>query len=82
MSIMAAAEPVGRSASPTAQITRDETDTRREGLVQAMMRNYEGPGAQYRGLRLRGLAMELAGGSRSYSDMETLRAGMRAEFYT
>ncbi|MCA0945861.1 ATP-dependent Clp protease proteolytic subunit [Salipiger pacificus] len=78
MSIMAAAEPVGRSASPTAQITRDETDIRREGLVQAMMRDYEGPGSQYRGMRLRGLAMELAGESRSYSESATLHAGMRA----
>ncbi|WP_353472330.1 ATP-dependent Clp protease proteolytic subunit [Salipiger sp. H15] len=78
MSIMAAAEPVGRSSSPTAQITRDETEARREGLVQAMMRNYEGPGAQFRGMRLRGLAMELSGAGRSYSDTESIRLGMRA----
>lgn len=74
LAVMAAGEaPV----SPPARITRDATETRMEGMIQAMMRNYEGPGAEYRGLRLRGLAMEL-GGNRGYSDADRVMAGMRS----
>ncbi len=78
MTTMAAAEPLGRSAAPGARITRDETDTRINGLVAAMMRDYSGPGAQFRGMTLRGLTRELAGPQRSYSENDNLQAGFRA----
>ncbi|SMX35730.1 head maturation protease, ClpP-related [Pelagimonas varians] len=77
MAVMSAAEPPVVPTSGGARINRDETETRREGLVQAMMRNYEGPGAQFRGMRLSGLAMELAGGS-GYDRNALVAQGMRS----
>lgn len=85
MTTMAAAEPAGRSvapgargAGPTATITRDETDTRLEGMIGALMQRTDGPAEQFRGLRLRTLAMDLAGPRRSYNEAEAIRAGMRS----
>lgn len=78
LAAMASAEPpVVPSAGGTARITRDETDTRTEGLVQALMRNYDGPGQQFRGITLSGVAMELAGG-RGYDRVQQIQRGMRA----
>ncbi|MBR9893326.1 hypothetical protein GYB14_16630 [bacterium] len=78
MAVMAQAEPLPQNGGARVHITRDEGETRVEGLIQAMMRNYDGPGQQFRGMRLRGLALEMAGSGRSYSDMETIRRGMRS----
>ncbi|MFC3569192.1 head maturation protease, ClpP-related [Paracoccus simplex] len=78
MATMAAAEPAGRSGGPRATITRDETETRLEGMIGAMMGQADGPAQQFRGMRLRHLAMELAGPGRSFNDSETVRRGMRA----
>ncbi|WP_442772690.1 head maturation protease, ClpP-related [Paenirhodobacter enshiensis] len=78
LATMAAQEPVGRSASPAARIGRDETDTRREGLIGALMGQTEGPATMYRGMRLRHLAMELAGPGRGYDDLDAIRRGMTA----
>jgi len=78
MAVMAQSEPLPQDGGPRTRITRDEGETRTEGMIQAMMRDYSGPGQQYRGLRLRGLAIEMAGASRSYSDMDTIRRGMRS----
>lgn len=78
MAFMAQAEPLPGAGGQQVRVTRDEGETRMEGMIQAMMRDYAGPGAQFRGMRVRGLAMELAGRSRSYSDNETLRAGFRS----
>ena len=74
LAVMAAGEP---PVTPAARITRDETDTRMDGLIRAMMRDYDGPGAQFRGIRLRGLAMELAGGG-GFSDTARIQRGMRS----
>ena len=63
----------GRS-TPAATITRDQVDTRMEGMIQALMGNYENEGAEFRGLRIRSLAMELGGNG--YNTNETIRAGM------
>ncbi len=78
MATMAAAEPAGRTAGQSAIITRDETETRMEGMIGAIMGQSEGPAQQFRGMRVRHLAMELAGPSRGYNDTETIRRGMRA----
>lgn len=78
MATMAAAEPAGRSGGQSATITRDETETRVEGMIGAMMGQAEGPAQQYRGMRLRHLAMELSGPGRGFNDTETIRRGMRS----
>ncbi|MBT9386967.1 ATP-dependent Clp protease proteolytic subunit [Pseudooceanicola sp. CBS1P-1] len=78
MAFMAQSEPLTGQGGPRARITRDEGETRMEGMIQALMQDFKGPGAQFRGMRVRGLAMELAGRSRSYSDNETLYAGFRS----
>ena len=76
MARMAAAEPQGRSAGPRSHITRDETDTRMEGMIEALMGQTEGPAQQYRGMRLRHLAMDLAGSRHDYNDTAAIRRGM------
>ena len=78
MATMAAAEPAGRTGGQRATINRDETETRMEGMIGAMMGQVEGPAQQFRGMRLRHLAMELAGPGRGFNDAETIRRGMRA----
>lgn len=77
MAVMAAAEGAAPSGGGI-RITRDETDSQIEGLVCAMMRDYSGPGQQYRGMRLRGLAMELAGSGRGFNEVERIQSGMRS----
>lgn len=77
LTVMAASEvPVMRHEP--ARILRDETDTQVEGLVCAMMRDYTGPGAQYRGMRLSGLAMHLAGGGNQYDRVGAIQRGFRS----
>jgi len=56
---------------------QDETETRMEGMIEALMSNYDGPGAQFRGMRLRSLAMELGGG-RGFNENQRIADGMRA----
>lgn len=76
---MAANEPAGRSAAPGAQITRDESETRVEGMIGALMGQTDGPATQFRGMRVRHLAMSLAGPSRGgFNDIDTIRRGMAA----
>lgn len=65
------------------QITRDETDTRMEGMIGALMHQanpgayaLEGPAESYRGLRLKSLAMQLSGGGFGYDEMSAIRRGM------
>jgi len=78
MATMAAAEPAGRTAGQRATITRDNTETQMEGMIGAMMGQAEGPAQQFRGMRIRHLAMELAGPSRGFNDPDTIRRGMRS----
>ncbi|MBW7057306.1 Clp protease ClpP [Paracoccus bogoriensis] len=78
MATMAAAEPVGRSASPRATIIRDEGETRVQAMIGALSGETEGAASQYRGMRIRHLAMELAGPQRGYSDTDAIRRGMMA----
>lgn len=77
MSLMASAETPTPPAGG-ARIMRDETDTRLEGLIGAMMRDYSGPGEQYRGMRVRGLAMELSGSQRGFNENDSIARGMRS----
>lgn len=80
LSAMAGAEPpVSRT---TAHITRDEGETRMEGMIGALMGSTEGPAQQFRGMRLRRLAIELAGGDRGFSDIDSIRRGMTARTMT
>jgi ATP-dependent protease ClpP protease subunit len=70
-------DPTG--GTPRASITRDETDTQVEGMIGALMGKADGPAVNYRGLRLKSLAMHLAGPSRrGFSDHDTIRAGLTA----
>ncbi|WP_411839240.1 head maturation protease, ClpP-related [Paracoccus sp. ME4] len=78
MATMAAHEGVSRSAPARSSMQRDEGETRAAGMIGALMGETEGPASQFRGMRLRHLAMELAGSGRSYSDTDTIRRGMRA----
>ncbi|MGA0617570.1 head maturation protease, ClpP-related [Paracoccus sp. KR1-242] len=78
MATMAAAEPAGRTAGQRTSVTRDEGETRLEGMIGAMMGQAEGPAQQFRGMRIRHLAMELAGPSRGFNDTEAIRRGMRS----
>lgn len=79
MTAMASAQtPVAPTPSSTPVRARngERHPEQMEGMIQALMRNYEGPGAEYRGMRLNGLAMTLSGTSRGYSDVENIRRGM------
>lgn len=60
------------------KITRDETDTRCEGMIAALAGDFEKEGAQFRGLRLKSLALELAGERRGFNESHHLRQGMSA----
>lgn len=77
MAVMAASDAV-TSSGGAAVILRDEQETRAEGMIQALMRNYDGPGADYRGLRMRGLALQMSGNLQSYGDVERIQHGMRS----
>lgn len=76
LATMAAQEPAGRSAAPVARIGRDETETRMEGMIGALMGQAEGPATMFRGMRLRHMAMELAGPALGYNDIEAIKRGM------
>lgn len=50
-----------------------------ETLIDAMMRDYSGAGAEFRGMGVRGLATHLSGTAmRGFSDAEAVRMGMSA----
>jgi len=83
--IMAAAA----SAQPRtsrAEITRDESETKVEGMIGALMHRanprehkMEGPATEYKGMRVKALAMHLAGSSRGFNDIETIQSGLRSQ---
>lgn len=76
MTKMAAVQPsVGRPAQVAGSL-RDETDTKVEGMIGALMGKSDGPAAEYRGLRLKSLAMHLAGPKRGFEEAAAVRAGM------
>lgn len=83
--IMSAVAANQLSAGSRVEIIRDETDTRIEGMVGALMHRanphmhkLEGPAVDFRGLRLKSLAMHLGGGSGGFNELETIRAGLRS----
>ncbi|KEJ93981.1 ATP-dependent protease ClpP, protease subunit [Pseudosulfitobacter pseudonitzschiae] len=80
MSAAAAAQP----RTTRVEITRDETETQIEGMIGALMHRanprmhaLEGPATDFRGLRIKSLAMHLAGTTRGFNDIDTVRAGLR-----
>ncbi|MER5174084.1 head maturation protease, ClpP-related [Thioclava kandeliae] len=81
MAQMAAAEAPSRSHSP-ARITRDEIDTRMEGMIGALMKKTDGPAADYRGLRIKRMAMDLGGATRGYDEAAQVKRGMMATTMT
>lgn len=70
----AATPPVERRART--EITRDEIDTRIEGMIGALMGQRDGPAEDFRGLKLKSLALELAGPRKSYHEAQEIRRGM------
>ena len=67
------------------EITRDENETQVEAMIGALMHRanpgaapLEGPAMQFRGLRVKSLAMHLAGSARGFNDADTVRAGLRS----
>lgn len=78
MAMMAPAPSNGGQGGQRLHVLRDEGETRMEGMICALMRDYDGPGADYRGMRLRRLAMDLAGDQRGYNDTEAVQRGMMA----
>ncbi|NEX45190.1 Clp protease ClpP [Pseudotabrizicola algicola] len=80
LTTMAAREPT--LSRGTATITRDETDTKLEGMIGALMGEKSGPAEQFKGLRVKRLAQELAGPSRNFNEAESIRKGMGATSMT
>ena len=76
LALMADAEPTATRSS--VRVTRDEGETRMEGMIGALMGQSEGPASDFRGMRVRRLAIELSGANRSFSDVEAIRRGMTA----
>ncbi len=58
-----------------ARITRDEVDTKVEGMITALMGRSDGPAEPYRGMRVKALAMHLSG-ERGFNEAENARRGM------
>ena len=78
MATMAAAEPAGRSGAARTSIQRDETETKVEGMIGALMKKTDGPAAEFRGLKIKRLAMDLSGSQRGYNDADAVKRGMMA----
>lgn len=76
MTKMAAAQPAQSTPRGVSTITVDETDTKIEGMIGALMGQTEGIAAPYRGMRLKSLATHLAGPRQSFHETQTVRAGM------
>ena len=76
MAIMAASNP-STTAAVVSGSRQDETQTRVEGMICAMMSDYSGPGEQFRGMRIRDLAMEL-GGREGFDRTAQVQRGMRS----
>ncbi|MBL3580217.1 head maturation protease, ClpP-related [Rhodovulum visakhapatnamense] len=77
MAVMAAAEPpIPAGGAGAARITRDETDTRIEGLISASMRDYSGPGQQFRDIKtIQHLAMHLSGSGSRFPEGRAIADG-------
>jgi ATP-dependent protease ClpP protease subunit len=85
ISMAAAGAP--RTQRARVHITRDESETKVEGIIGALMHKanphmhkMEGAATDYRGLKLSTLAMHLAGQDRGFTtpDSDVVRAGLRS----
>ncbi|QBR34863.1 hypothetical protein ETW23_00430 [Leisingera sp. NJS201] len=81
LAVMSANQPRGVRV----EVRRDEGQTQVEGMIGALMHRaapqmhaLEGPAEQFRGLRLRNLAMHLGGSSAGFNDLDTIRSGIRS----
>jgi hypothetical protein len=75
----------GQPRTTRVEVTRDEGETQIEGMIGALMHRadpsrhaLEGAAMQFRGLRVKSLAMHLAGGSRGFNEVDTIRTGLRS----
>ena len=84
MAAVAAAQP---AATSRVHVTRDETETKVEAIIGALMHKanphmhkLEGAATDYRGLKLSTLAMHLAGQDRGFTtpQSDVVRAGLRS----
>jgi ATP-dependent protease ClpP protease subunit len=83
--VMESAAAGNPGSTSRVQVLRDEGETKVAGMIGALMHRanpgkhkMEGPAMDYRGLRLKSLAMHLAGGAAGFNDMDTVRAGLRS----
>jgi ATP-dependent protease ClpP protease subunit len=71
--------PVSSSTPARARNAGNDRDPQMEAMIQALMGDFTGAGADFRHMGLRGLAMNLSGNNmRGYSDAESVRMGMMA----
>jgi len=82
MASMADSAPLSPARASGGQ---DQTDTNVEAMIGALMHSVapgaaplEGAAQQFRGMRLKNLAMHLSGSARSFNEHEAIRAGMAA----
>jgi ATP-dependent protease ClpP protease subunit len=78
---VSAAQTASASGRQRAHITRDETDTKLEGIISAMCGETTGPAAEYRGMRAKSLARML-GGSADHNEAATIKRGMSSTAMT
>ncbi|CUH66820.1 ATP-dependent Clp protease proteolytic subunit [Thalassovita gelatinovora] len=71
------------------EINRDAGQTQVEGMIGALMHqanpnmfNLEGPAEDYRGLRLKNMAMHLAGRQAGFNELDAIHRGMRSTAMT
>ncbi|MGH1447427.1 MAG: head maturation protease, ClpP-related [Cognatishimia sp.] len=76
MAIMAASAP-STVPAVVSGAHQDETDTRVEGMICAMMGDFSGSGSEFRGMRIRDLAVEL-GGRKGFDRMAQVQRGMQS----
>jgi ATP-dependent protease ClpP protease subunit len=73
------------TASGRIEITRDAGETQINGMIGALMHRVdpaqalEGPAEQYRGMRIKQMALTLGGNAHGFDDQANVRAGMRSQ---
>ena len=79
MNLMASRDAPNKPAARQNRVGTEAVEHQREGMVMALMGDFTEQGAEYRGLRLKSLAMNLAGEVRGYDDAENVRRGMLSQ---
>jgi ATP-dependent protease ClpP protease subunit len=78
MNLMGSREPEPTAPAEPSDARQDETDTQLAGMIGALSGETEGPAMDYRGLRLKNLALRLAGPTNSFNERDTIKKGMLA----